>query len=103
VGLDAPLEQAPDLVPAGLAYGQENIGRIPPNSALIFDIELLGTAPPGPPAADPGSWGRSGAPSRQGVRRGRRSYRVACGVYREAGIEWSVPFLDSSEAHEFQP
>ncbi len=37
------------FVPTELAYGKENIGRIPPNSALIFEIELLGIAPPETP------------------------------------------------------
>ncbi|OGW40785.1 MAG: hypothetical protein A2Y97_03810 [Nitrospirae bacterium RBG_13_39_12] len=29
------------FVPADLAYGQRQFGRIPPNSALIFELELL--------------------------------------------------------------
>jgi len=37
------------FVPTELAYGQENIGRIPPNSALIFDIELLSVGMPQAP------------------------------------------------------
>lgn len=28
-------------VPAGLGYGQQGSGRIPPNSTLIFDVELV--------------------------------------------------------------
>ena len=28
-------------VPAHLGYGERNVGRIPPNSNLIFEIELL--------------------------------------------------------------
>lgn len=38
------------FVPAELGYGKENIGRIPPNSALIFEIELLGVTLAEPPA-----------------------------------------------------
>ncbi len=34
------------FVPTDLAYGQEGFGRIPPNSALIFEIELLATGMP---------------------------------------------------------
>jgi hypothetical protein len=30
------------FVPTDLAYGQEEMGRIPPNSTLIFELELLG-------------------------------------------------------------
>jgi FKBP-type peptidyl-prolyl cis-trans isomerase FklB len=32
--------------PTNLSYGQESFGRIPPNSALIFEIELLGIGMP---------------------------------------------------------
>jgi FKBP-type peptidyl-prolyl cis-trans isomerase FklB len=35
------------FVPTDLAYGQGGFGRIPPNSALIFEIELLGIGMPG--------------------------------------------------------
>lgn len=32
-------------VPAGLGYGDQDLGQIPPNSVLIFKIELLGVLP----------------------------------------------------------
>jgi FKBP-type peptidyl-prolyl cis-trans isomerase FklB len=34
------------FVPTDLAYGQDGFGRIPPNSALIFEIELLAIGMP---------------------------------------------------------
>ena len=29
------------LIPSGLGYGDKNVGNIPPNSVLIFEIELI--------------------------------------------------------------
>jgi FKBP-type peptidyl-prolyl cis-trans isomerase FklB len=47
------------FVPADLAYGDRQFGRIPPNSALIFEVELL-SASGGPPAAAAPSAGKGG-------------------------------------------
>jgi FKBP-type peptidyl-prolyl cis-trans isomerase len=37
------------VIPADLAYGPERKGNIPPNSTLVFDVELIGLARPGTP------------------------------------------------------
>ena len=33
-------------IPSALAYGEQGNAMIPPNSMLIFEIELLGIEPP---------------------------------------------------------
>jgi hypothetical protein len=38
------------FIPTELAYGERSPSSIPPNSVLIFEIELLSTQTPPPPA-----------------------------------------------------
>lgn len=45
-----PGERRQIVVPASLAYGSRQVGNIPPNSTLIFDVEVVsvGDLPPNP-------------------------------------------------------
>ncbi len=41
-------------IPPDLAYGRQNLrGRIPPNSALVYEVELLSVEPPAAPPEPP--------------------------------------------------
>ncbi|TNE84273.1 MAG: peptidylprolyl isomerase [Deltaproteobacteria bacterium] len=41
------------LVPPDLGYGGNDLGSIPPNSTLLFEVELVSTKPPRRPSAAP--------------------------------------------------
>ncbi len=47
------------FVPSDLAYGKRQFGRIPPNSTLIFDIELLSMGEDAHSDIEPKSWTES--------------------------------------------
>jgi peptidylprolyl isomerase len=43
-----PGAQALLIIPSELGYGSQDMGNIPPNSTLVFDVELIGSSPSQP-------------------------------------------------------
>jgi FKBP-type peptidyl-prolyl cis-trans isomerase len=43
------------IIPPELGYGSAQLPRIPPDSTLIYEVQLLKVRPPTPPATQPAS------------------------------------------------
>ena len=69
------------VIPAQLAYGQRGVGPIPPNSALIMEVELLSIQHPNPPspppaAAEPLTSDIIAVPSAEELKNGKQPYTI---------------------------